>query len=110
MPLTDLHKKSISEAHKKVGVGKWMKGRKMSAETKEKIRSTMKILGKSPEFRERVSRQNIQYYDRIGRVPKRPYKHDTGKEYKEWRREVFERYKLSKSPRNGAFLLKIRRI
>lgn len=35
--LSEQHKKKISESHKKIGVGKWMQGRTLSGDIKEKI-------------------------------------------------------------------------
>lgn len=43
IPLTEEHKRHISEASKQAGVGKWMTGRKASPETRAKLRSQRKL-------------------------------------------------------------------
>ena len=67
-------KKKMSETHKRIGTGKWMKGRKLSKETKEKM---------SKYWTGRKKKEKC--------LTSEEHKLRMTKRYKEWRMKVFLR-------------------
>ncbi len=89
LPFNEVWRKNMSNAHK--GLPSPKKGKRLSQESKEKIRRSK--LGKklTKAHKKAISLGNIKRFDRVGRVKHKRYWRNQDKKLIEWRKKVFER-------------------
>ena len=106
---TEETKRKMSETHKRIGTGKWMKDRNLSKETKEKIskNSAKYWLGKSNPHAKNLPQKFIKgqvpwnknlkgflsgekHYNYQGGITPTNFRIRTSVEYKQWREAVFK--------------------
>jgi len=83
-PLTQEHKDKLREVALEKGFGKWMKGKKLSDETKNKIANNSNV-------KKTVFHTDEEHWNWKGGITPERLKVYSSKKYKTWRTEVFQR-------------------